>query len=148
MGDNINVITGDVTAGKAYFEGEGKCASCHSLTGNLAGIGTRYADPVNLQQNMLFPSGRGGGRGRGGQPAAVVTLTVTPQGGQPVTGTLVFLDDFDAILRDASGEVRSFKRTPSLKVVKNDPLVAHHELLDKLTDKNIHDLVVYLETIK
>ena len=35
-----------------------------------------------------------------------------------------------------------------LKVAKNDPLQAHHELLDRITDKNIHDLVAYLETMK
>lgn len=154
MGDHINVITGDAAAGKAYFEGDGKCATCHSVTGNaarnLTGIAARYADPVNLQQAMLFPTGRGrGGRGGRGAPAtAPVMLTVTPAGGQPVTGELVFLDDFDATLRDSAGKLHTWTRTPTLQVVKTDPLVAHHELLDRITDKNIHDLVVYLETIK
>jgi cytochrome c oxidase cbb3-type subunit III len=153
MGDHINIITGDVAAGKAYFEGEGKCATCHTLTGtqpgNLAGIGGRFADPVDLQQAMMFPSGRGrGGRGRGGPAAAPVMLTVTPAGGQSITGELVFLDDFDAQLRDSSGKLHTFTRTPTLKVVKTDPLEAHHELLDRITDKNMHDLVVYLETVK
>jgi cytochrome c oxidase cbb3-type subunit 3 len=153
MGDHINIITGDAAAGKAYFEGEGKCTTCHSLTGaqpgSLAGIGARFADPVDLQQAMMFPSGRGrGGRGRGGPGTAPVMLTVTPAGGQPITGELVFLDDFDAQLRDSSGKLHSFTRTPTLKVVKTDPLQAHHELLDRITDKNMHDLVVYLETVK
>jgi len=75
-------------------------------------------------------------------------LTVTPAGGQPITGELVFLDDFDAQLRDSSGKLHSFTRTPTLKVVKSDPLQAHHELLDRMTDKTMHDLVVYLETVK
>jgi len=35
-----------------------------------------------------------------------------------------------------------------MKVVKNDPLAAHIELLDKYSDKNVHDLVTYLETLK
>jgi hypothetical protein len=35
-----------------------------------------------------------------------------------------------------------------MRVVKTDPLQAHHELLDRITDKNIHDLVAYLETLK
>jgi mono/diheme cytochrome c family protein len=156
MGDHINVITGDVAAGKAYFEGEGKCTTCHALTGtqpgSLAGIGARYAEPVDLQQSILFPTGRGrggGGRGGGRGPStAPVMLTVTPAGGQPITGELVFLDDFDAQLRDSSGKLHTFTRTPTLKVVKTDPLQAHHELLDRITDKNMHDLVVYLETVK
>jgi hypothetical protein len=33
-------------------------------------------------------------------------------------------------------------------VVKDDPLAAHHALLDTITDKNIHDVVAYLETLK
>jgi cytochrome c oxidase cbb3-type subunit III len=150
MGDHINVITGDAAAGKAYFEGDGKCGSCHAVTGgtkgSLAGIAARYDDPVNLQQAMLFPTGPG--RGGRGPATAPVMLTVTPQGGQSVTGELVFLDDFDATLRDASGKLRTFARSPMVQVVKTDPLVAHHELLDRITDKNIHDLVVYLETFK
>ena len=146
MGDNINVITGDANAGKAYFDGAGKCATCHSGASSLAGVSTRYPDPVDLQQAMLFPTGRG--RGRGAPPRAPVMLTVTPAGGQAVTGTLVFLDDFAAQLRDASGTLHSWTRSPALTVVKTDPLSAHHELLDRLTDKTVHDLVVYLETLK
>jgi mono/diheme cytochrome c family protein len=146
MGDNINVIQGDAAAGKAYFDGEGKCAGCHTGAHSLAGVAARYPDPVDLQQAMLFPTGRG--RGRGAPPSAPVMLTVTPAGGQAVTGTLVFLDDFGVQLRDASGTLRSWSRSPTLKVVKTDPLAAHHELLDRVTDKNVHDLVVYLETMK
>jgi cytochrome c oxidase cbb3-type subunit 3 len=146
MGDNINVIKGDASAGRAYFEGEGKCATCHTGARSLAGVATRYADPVDLQQAMLFPTGRG--RGRGAPPSAPVMLTVTPAGGQAVTGTLVFLDDFAVQLRDASGNLRSWSRSPAVTVVKTDPLAAHHDLLDRLTDKNVHDLVVYLETLK
>ena len=160
MGDNINVITGDAAAGKAYFEGDGKCATCHAVTAggplSLAGISARYPDPVNLQQGLLFPGGgrggRGGGRGGGGAAPAVspstVTLTVTPASGQPVTGQIVVYDDFDVQIRDAAGKLHAWTRTPALKVVKNDPMVAHHELLDRITDKNVHDLVVYLESVK
>jgi mono/diheme cytochrome c family protein len=146
LGDHINIITGDAAAGKAYFEGEGKCTTCHSVTGNLAGIGGRFAEPVDLQQAMVFPTGRG--RGRGAPATAPVMLTVTPPGGQAVTGELVYLDDFDATLRDSSGQLHTFRRGPSVKVVKTDPLEAHHLLLDRISDKNIHDLVVYLETVK
>jgi mono/diheme cytochrome c family protein len=144
-----NVLTGDPKAGQAYFNGEGKCSTCHSPTGDLKGIGARL-DPPNLQQRFLFPGGRGGGRGGRGAPPSgpQVMVTVTPAGGSAVTGALQHLDDFNVALRDSSGEYHSFKRTPSLKVVKNDPLSAHHELLDKYTNKNMHDIVAYLETLK
>jgi cytochrome c oxidase cbb3-type subunit III len=144
-----NVLTGDAKAGAAYFNGEGKCSTCHSPTGDLAHIGSRM-DPPALQQRFLFPGGggRGGRGGRGGPAANPVTVTVTPASGAPITGALVQLDDFNVALRDGAGEYRSFKRTPAMKVVKNDPAQAHHELLDKYTDKNMHDIVAYLETLK
>jgi cytochrome c oxidase cbb3-type subunit III len=144
-----NVLTGDPKAGEAYFNGEGKCNSCHSPTGDLAGIGKRF-DPVNLQQRFLFPQpagrgGRGGGRGATGK---VITITVTPPSGQPITGVPVVLDDFYVSLRDESGQYYSWKRTPELKVVKNNPFEAHIDLLERITDKNMHDVVAYLETLK
>ncbi|MDR3703430.1 MAG: c-type cytochrome [Candidatus Sulfopaludibacter sp.] len=133
-----NVLTGDATAGAAYFNGEGRCATCHSPTGDLAHIASRM-DPPALQQRFLFPGGRGG-------PSQ--SVTVTQASGPPVTGRLLEIDDFNVSLRDSAGEYRSFKRTPALKVVKNDPAQMHHELLDRYTDKNIHDIVAYLETLK
>jgi mono/diheme cytochrome c family protein len=140
-----NVVTGDSKAGAAYFNGEGRCATCHSPTGDLAHIASRMDAPA-LQQRFLFPGG--GGRRGGGPAAKPVTVTVTPASGPPITGALVHLDDFNVALRDAAGEYRSFKRIPAMKVVKNDPLQAHHELLDHYTDKNMHDIVAYLETLK
>jgi mono/diheme cytochrome c family protein len=149
-----NVLTGDPEAGLTYFEGEGKCTTCHSIKGDLAGIGRRL-EPINLQQRMLFPgAGRGGRRGArggaaGGAPSrAAVTITVTPPGEPAVSGVLVQMDDFNVALRDGSGTYRSFKRTPGLQVVKKDPLAFHQELLDRLTDRNMHDLVAYLEKVK
>jgi hypothetical protein len=97
---------------------------------------------------MLFPGGGRGGRGGGRPSAAGVTITVTPPGEPAVTGALVQLDDFDVQLRDSDGKVYHWSRTPAVKVVKHDPLAAHHELLDRLTNSNVHDLVVYLETVK
>ena len=58
------------------------------------------------------------------------------------------MDDFNVSLRDASGAYYSFKRTPDLKVVKTDPLAAHIALFDTISDKQIHDVVAYLETLK
>lgn len=144
-----NVLTGDAKAGAAFFNGEGKCASCHSPTGNLAGIGGRL-EPIDLQQRFLFPGPGRGGRGRaaGPPPASAVKVTVTPASGAAVTGVLVQMDDFNVSLRDASGTYLTFKRGPGVKVVKDDPLAAHHALLETITDKNIHDVVAYLETLK
>lgn len=143
-----NVLTGDPKAGAAYFNGAGKCSICHSPAGDLAGIGKKY-DPPTLQSKFLFPRTVGfGRRGAGASTTKPVTVTVTQPNGQVVEGVLDKLDDFNVSLRDSQGEYRSFKITSSLKVEKHDPYEMHVKLLDQYTDKNMHDIVAYLETLK
>jgi hypothetical protein len=131
-----DVLTGDPKAGAAYFNGAGKCNGCHSTSGDLAGVGKKY-DPPTLQQRFLFP-----------QRTKPVTITVTPPSGSAVSGTLIRIDDFNVSLRDSAGEYRAWKRTAQLKIERNDPYAAHTELLEKYTDKNIHDVVTFLESLK
>jgi mono/diheme cytochrome c family protein len=145
-----NVLTGNAADGAAYFNGAGKCSTCHSPTGDLAGIAKKF-DPPTLQQQFVFPrvAGRGGRGGRGPVVTSKpVTVTVTLPPGTVVNGVLIELDDFNVSLRDNSGVYMSWKRTPSLKIEKHDPYQAHIDLLDQYTDKNIHDIVAYLETLK
>jgi len=132
-----NVLTGNLEAGRVYFNGAGKCNTCHSPTGDLAGISGRFKDAIDLQQRFLFP--------RRTKP---VQVTVTPAGGQAVTGELVRIDDFNVALRDAAGQSRSFTRTPTLRGDLKDPLTAHNEMLDVFTDRDIHNVVRYLESLK
>jgi len=40
------------------------------------------------------------------------------------------------------------RRVPGMKVTRTNPLQAHIDLLDRVTDAQIHDLVAYLETLK
>jgi cytochrome c oxidase cbb3-type subunit III len=136
----INVLTGDPEAGRAYFNGTGGCRACHSMTGDLAGVATRIADPVNLQQRMLFPTLR-----RDGPRQITVSVKM---GGTTVAGRLVRIDDFFVSLRDASGEYHAFDRGPAVTVVVTDPLAAHHALLDRYTDADMHNLTAYLATLK
>src|SRR6188508_2246233 len=139
------VLTGDAQAGAAFYNGEGKCATCHAVgASNLNGIGGRYT-AVDLQQRFLFPPRTGRG---GANPGAAVTVTVTSASGAAVSGVLVQMDDFDVTLRDAAGVIRTFHRTPALKVTKTDPLRAHQLLLDTISDKQMHDVVAYLASLK
>ncbi len=133
----LNVLTGDAKAGRAYFEGAGGCAMCHSVTGDLAGIGRRYQDAVELQQRFLFP--------RRTKPLMV---TLTPAGRPAIQGELLKIDDFDVSLKDASGQYVAFPRGPGLTVEIDDPLSVHHDLLDQYTDPDIHNIVRYLESLK
>ncbi len=73
---------------------------------------------------------------------------MTPPSGPAVSGELVRIDNFNVSLRDGSGEYRAFRRAANLKVEVRDPLAAHHELLDRYTDADMHNLTTYLETLK
>jgi cytochrome c oxidase cbb3-type subunit III len=139
-----NLLTGDAKAGEEYFNGAGRCNTCHSATGDLAGLATRF-QPAQLQTRFLYP--RGGRGGPGGAQAKPATATVTPRTGPAVSGTLEFIDDFTVGLRDAEDYYHSFARD-SVKVEIQDPLAAHAQLLRQYTDKNMHDVLAYLATLK
>jgi len=128
------LLTGDPEAGKTYFNGAGGCKSCHSPTGDLATIATKYP-PIDLEARMLYP--------RGKHSIAVVTLP----SGEQVKGPLAHVDDFVIALRDTSGWYQSFSRD-RVKVELQDPLTAHRELLGRLTQADVHNLFAYLESLK
>lgn len=77
-----------------------------------------------------------------------VTLTVVLPNGMSVSGVLDHLDDFSVSLTDSSGKYHAWTRTPALKVEKHDPYQAHIDLLDRITDKEIHNVLAYLETLR
>ena len=69
-------------------------------------------------------------------------------GSTTVAGALVRIDDFFVSLRDDSGGYHAFDRGPAVTVVVTDPLAAHHDLLDRYTDADMHNLPAYLATLK
>jgi mono/diheme cytochrome c family protein len=138
----LNVVTGDREKGREYFNGAGRCHTCHSPTGDLAGIAKKY-DPVALQSRFLYPR-----PGRGDAQPVRSEVTVKLASGQSFSGTLEYLDDFDVALRDASGDYHSFSRDARVKVEVHDPLAAHAELLKRYTDADMHNLLAYLVTLK
>jgi mono/diheme cytochrome c family protein len=138
----LNVVTGDRDKGREYFNGAGRCQTCHSPTGDLAGIAKKY-DAVTLQSRFLYPRPRPDDA----QPVRS-EVTVRLASGQSVSGTLEYLDDFDVALRDASGDYHSFSRDARVKVEIHDPLAAHAELLKKYSDADMHNLLAYLVTLK
>jgi mono/diheme cytochrome c family protein len=141
-----SILVGDAKAGEAFFNG--KCASCHSATGDLRGIASKIPDERLLQQTWLMP-GSGGGRG-GPPPVSVpaVTVTVTLPSGEKVEGTLDRIDDFVVSLTTSDGSHRSFRTSDRIKVEIHDPLQPHRELLRVYSDADIHNVTAYLVTLK
>ena len=141
----LNIVTGNAKAGEAFFNGAGKCSTCHSPAGDLKGIGARY-DPITLQGRFLMPVG---GRTNQKRATAPVVVTVTLPSGQSFKGTLERIDDFNVALSDENGDYHSFTRNGAIpKVVLDDPLKAHYDMLDKYTDADMHNLTAYLVTLK
>ena len=144
----LNVLVGDPKAGKVYFETTGGCTRCHSVTGDLAHIASKYDPPV-LQQRVVFPQNRAiSKQGTASRQRQALTVTVTTASGVSVTGVPLNLDDFNVSLRDAAGRYFTFARTPTVKLEIHDPFATHESLLDAYTDKDIHDIVAYLETLQ
>jgi cytochrome c oxidase cbb3-type subunit 3 len=150
----LDIVVGNPKAGEAFFNGAGKCISCHSPAGDLKGVGAKY-DPATLQGRILMPrGGRGGGPpGRAAplhlEPIAV-KATVTLPSGASFTGALVRLTDFDVTLYDPeTRQTRSWLRSNDIpKVALTDPLQAHVDMWRKWTDEGMHDMTAYLATLK
>ena len=137
------IVVGDAKAGEEYFNGAGKCNTCHSPTCDFKGIANKY-DPAILQDRMVNPRAA-----RCGTPPAPPTVTVTLRSGQRVPGSLVSINDFFVTLIDGGGARRTFARDNDIpKVEIHDPVQAHLDMLLKYTDKNLHDLTAYLVTLK
>jgi cytochrome c oxidase cbb3-type subunit 3 len=150
----LNVLVGDPKSGEATFNAV--CGSCHSVTGNLKGIASKFSDPRALQNGWVsgttatFGGGRGGRGGGGGNVPAVVTLA----DGSKLEGTLVREDDFLVVLMLPDGTRRSMARTNGVpKVEIKDPKAGHVDAIVKLAHEDmqntmLHDITAYLWTIK
>src|SRR4051812_8339944 len=146
----LNIVVGQAEAGKRYFDAN--CASCHSTSGDLAGVATRFPTPVALQNAWVAGGGGRGGRGGGGAGGRTPkpdTAVATTRDGQGVEGRLDRIDAFLVTLTLADGSQRTFTRsgaTPTVQI--SDPLEGHKQLWRKMTDNDIHDVTAYLVTLK
>ena len=137
----LNILVGDPKAGQAYFNGAGKCNGCHSVTGDLKGVGSKY-EPEKLQNKIVMPRDDPG-------KGPSIQVTVTLANGEKISGDLVLITDFDVTLRDVNRIRHTYARNgDSPKVETKDPLQAHIDLLTVYKDKDIHDLTAYLAGLK
>ncbi len=143
----LNIVTGDPKAGEAYFNGQGHCTSCHSVTGDLKGVGAKY-EPVTLQDKFLEPN-YSWMEGTPPHRVSAISVTVTLPSGEAYTGTPVNFDDFNVSLREPDGAYHSFKREKDVpRVEMHNRLQAHLEMLSRYTDADIHNITAYLVTLK
>jgi cytochrome c oxidase cbb3-type subunit 3 len=135
--------TGNVEAGKQYFNGAGGCSKCHAPTGEFAKVGSRY-EGLALLQRMLYP---GSGRGSGPAPGPP-SVSVTTKTGEVVSGKMTYRDEFVITVTDAAGWTRSFPVNAVTISGGEDPMRAHIEQLAKYTDVEMHNVLAYLQTLR
>ena len=143
----LNIVTGDAGKGGIYFKAH--CASCHSPTGDLAHVASKY-DPVVLQTRFLYPLMQHFPGMPPPNPAEVSTATVKLASGQTFSGELNQIDDFSISMTDASGAQHSweFDAEPGITYEIHDPLKGHRDLLKQYSDDDMHNILTYLETLK
>lgn len=163
-----DIVVGDAKRGEQLF-GQ-KCSSCHSATGDLAGIASKFNPPA-LQGQWITGGGplRGGG-GRGGRGGGAIytdngsmiadtappeinkgtlTITVTLPSGESFTGVPISITDFNIAFKDVNGVYHSYDRKNGFpKIVVHNPLQAHADFLKTLNDTDMHDITAYLVTLK
>jgi putative heme-binding domain-containing protein len=136
---------GDVSRGKATFEGKGECLSCHRVGGvgsrlgpDLSGIG-RLRRLMELQQALL-------------EPAAEVRpnnrfIRAVTQNGTTISGRLLNQDTFTVQLLDSREQLVSLSKSDlrEFSFVTNSPMPSYK---GKLSSQEAADLVSYLASLK
>jgi mono/diheme cytochrome c family protein len=130
--DVADLQTGNLEDGRKYFAAN--CASCHSPTGDLKGVASRFQG-LRLEQRFLYPRDATG------------NVTVTLPSGKQLTGKLAYKDEFVIGLKDSYGWYQSWPIS-MVKFTIDNPAEAHHTLLTKYSDDDIHNLMAFLQTLK
>ncbi len=138
-------VGGNVSDGKALFEGRGACATCH----RVGAVGPRLAPDLTdiglvrgaseLHQKLIDPSAlvRPGNR----------FVEATTKRGAKVSGRLLNQDTYTIQLLDSNERLVSLSRSDlqNFTFAKESPMPSYR---DKLTAAELDDLVAYLVTLK
>ncbi len=134
----LNIVVGNPAKGQASVAAH--CSSCHTPE-TLAHIASKFRSPEQLQRGWIWPL-------HSGDNSLVPTATVKMPGGETIAGRVTQMSDFRLTLVDNSGQLHSIDRVPGVEVQIRDPLVAHHEIIQSLTNDDMHNVTAYLETLK
>ena len=139
-----SILVGNASEGKAYFDT--KCSGCHSASGDMKAFVGRVKDQKRMQSTWVEGGRNGGEFSAKRTPTAEVTLP----SGEKIEGLVAQVDEFLITLKLADGTVRSIVRVSAVNpaMAIHDPLQRHREMLSEYTDKDIHDVTAYLETLR
>ncbi|HEY1896608.1 MAG TPA: c-type cytochrome [Terracidiphilus sp.] len=134
----LNIVVGNPAKGQAFVEAH--CSSCHALE-SFAHFSSKFRSPEQLQRGWIWPR-------HSGDSSLMPTATVKMPGGETVAGRVTQVSDFRITLVDNLGQPRSIDRIPGVEVKIDDPLAAHQEIIQSLTNDDMHNVTAYLETLK
>ncbi len=136
---------GDPARGKAIYDGNGGCASCHRIRGADSRSGPDLSDIGNLRlagelmRSITDPDAEILAQNR--------TFRAVTKAGATITGTLLNQDKYSVQLLDSAGRLTSLRRA-NLKesgVLEKSPMPSYK---DKLSNSDLADLVSYLVNLK
>jgi putative heme-binding domain-containing protein len=148
MADSVGESTvsrGDVTRGKAIFEGKGQCLTCHRVDGtgsrlgpDLTEIGARHRT-VELERSILQPDAEILMQNR--------SFRILTRAGVTVTGRLLNQDTFTVQMIDAKDRLLSFSKSDlkEYSFIDKSPMPSYR---DKLSSAELVDLLSYLTSLK
>jgi mono/diheme cytochrome c family protein len=134
----LNIVVGNAARGKASVAA--RCNACHTAE-SLAHIGSRFRSPEQLQRGWIWPR-------HSGDNSLAPTATVKVAGGEIIAGRVTQLSDFRITLVDNAGQTHAIDRVPGVEVEIKDPLAAHQEFIQSLTNDEMHNVTAYLETLQ
>jgi putative heme-binding domain-containing protein len=137
--------TGDRAAGKAVFEGKGRCMTCHSIGSDGGSVGPELSDVgrrrslMYLEESLLRPEADVAVRYR-----AVQLIT---KSGQKIAGIRLNEDDISIQLRDDQGNLRSFLKA-NIREIRHDKPSLMPSYGSILSRNEIEDVVAYLSSLR
>jgi putative heme-binding domain-containing protein len=135
----------DGAAGKALFEGKGRCAGCHSVNDAGGSLGPDLSwigilrTPEALKQSLLDPGAQISRR--------YFTLVVETRQGEKFEGLSLNEDDFSIQMRETGGGLKSFRKDV-LKALRREPRSLMPSYAGTLSTQEIDQLVAYLHTLR
>jgi putative heme-binding domain-containing protein len=137
--------TGDGAAGKAIYEGKGKCGACHtigreggSLGPDLSDVGRRRTLEY-LEESLVNPEAD--------VPIRYRAIQVVTKSGATISGIRLNEDDISIQLRDTNDNPRSFLKENLRQVgrEKSSLMPAYGSMLSR---KEFEDVVAYLNSLR
>ena len=138
-------VTGDATHGQTIFEEKGNCIGCHRVNGkgsrvapDLSDIGAIRA-PEALERSLIDPSA--------GMLPVNRSIRAVARDGKVITGRRLNEDTYTVQLIDSQEKLISLVKADlrEYTVLKTSPMPSYK---DKLTARELDDVVAYLRTLK